>query len=242
MRRRSRWRGYFEGKLTFEARSKGDRAPTNPHKKRRCLPVSISRLRRDRRILSSLMAGRCMRQPLLRSSLLKRWPGIITLLRAWASLWCLNYPGIIDRCFRFAEMLIIISLVTVLLGAVGSRLEIPFQIISSLAASLYLIIPLGSWFVSIGSIRRSKYRRVYSAILSILHAPLVVLYTATLSSMLLATVDIDREKIREKYFEAERRKLTAGCVSVNRYVSYETMKKNCGLRPPPQIPALPSRQ
>jgi hypothetical protein len=164
------------------------------------------------------------------------------LNRVWASLLRLDYPRIIDRCFRFIEMLIIIALVTVLLGVIGSPFEVWFKLIASLAASLYLVVPLGNWWASIGTLRRHKYRRGYAALFSVLHAPLVVLYTTTLSSMLLATVDIDKGKIREKYFEAERSQRMAGCISANRYASYEMMEKRCGSIRPPLIPPLPPRQ
>jgi hypothetical protein len=106
---------------------------------------------------------------------LRRWPRLMMLIRFWVSLLRLDYPSIIDRCFRFIEMLIIIALVTVLLGVIESPFAVWFQLIASLAASLYLVVPFGNWWASIGTLRRHKHRQGYAALFSIVHAPFVVL-------------------------------------------------------------------
>lgn len=171
--------------------------------------------------------------------MLKRHPWIITPARAWISLQRLDYAAAIDRSFRFIEMLIIVSLLTSVLGIVHGEWQLPVQILGSLTASCYLIIPVASWFTSLGAFRHHRRRRWYIALLTIAHAPLVLLYTDSLSALLLAAVDINAEQTRAKYYQTERVERLMACIHANRDVSYKQMEERCGREQPPMTPSYP---
>jgi hypothetical protein len=114
----------------------------------------------------------------------------------------INTEAVIERIFRFLEMILIAALVSVALSAVSPFGALAAELILSGLAGLYIGIPAARWVV------RRKRGRVWRVtgfeigFFALLFATQAALATHGLQALLKATFQIDAEAARAAYWDA----------------------------------------
>lgn len=130
----------------------------------------------------------------------KRLPVILTRVKRYWSIFCsIDWPPVIDRVFRYLQMLVICSIFSVVLSAVSEIASALFLVVLSIAAGVYLLHPFFDWVdaqsqrpvtLTAGQLARHKFIR--TAVFSMQSAMLAWGLTALLT----ATVGINKERAK----------------------------------------------
>lgn len=118
--------------------------------------------------------------------------------------------AVIDRSFRFLEMIFLTVLVGALYSVVDSRWSIILTLLMNFAAGLYIALPLVRW------LKPAKGKKLSTLGFALAFGSLAIAITFPLQALVRATVDFNEDRALQEYVKAKEKGYLLGCLRSRR--------------------------